>query len=633
MNKKIQQSLLLLLLVVVWNAGMCQDRIGNLSQSLENLVVEQPGLDDRFDSSVSGVTLTQFIRALGVNHRINLWVDDSFGEIVVNSFADARVADVLIFLCKEYSLSMEFTGDIISIKRYIPEPKPIEVAPIRVPEVAYNAQTNFLSLDLKRDTLEKVAREITSQSMVNIILAPDVKDKIVSVYIQNRPMVDALEKLCFANDLQVTSDGAFYLISALKPESADNTGKNNDKKKSKSQEVDSEHLEIVLKDDKVTVSCEDVAITDVIDLVSREFLKNYFLYNEPEGRISLYVENATYEQFLGYILNGTKYTFKLQDKVYLIGERKLEGLRTTELVKLQNRTIEGVKAAIPQELQTDIDIKEFVELNAFILSGSYPKIQEIKEFIRQVDQVVPVITIEVLIVDVNKSRTMTTGINAGLGTPATETSGTLSPGVDVNLSTETINNLITSFNGMGVVNLGNVTPDFYLSIQALESDGVLRTRSTPKLSTLNGTESNLSIGRTEYYLETRNDIVGTQNPTISQQQLWKSVNADLSINIKPIVSSAEQVTLEITVTQTDFTERISATAPPGSVRRDFKSSIRVKNGEMVLLGGLEDKSVSSSGTGLPLIARIPIIKWFFGNRTKTNSNSKLNIFIRPTIIY
>jgi type IV pilus assembly protein PilQ len=228
---------------------------------------------------------------------------------------------------------------------------------------------------------------------------------------------------------------------------------------------------------------------------------------------------------------------------------------------------------------------------------------------------------------------MTTGINAGLGTPATETSGTLSPGVDVNLSTETINNLITSFNGMGVVNLGNVTPDFYLSIQALESDGVLRTRSTPKLSTLNGTESNLSIGRTEYYLETRNDIVGTQNPTISQQQLWKSVNADLSINIKPIVSSAEQVTLEITVTQTDFTERISATAPPGSVRRDFKSSIRVKNGEMVLLGGLEDKSVSSSGTGLPLIARIPIIKWFFGNRTKTNSNSKLNIFIRPTIIY
>ena len=128
-------------------------------------------------------------------------------------------------------------------------------------------------------------------------------------------------------------------------------------------------------------------------------------------------------------------------------------------------------------------------------------------------------------------------------------------------------------------------------------------------------------------------MIGAQNPQNIITRTYRPVEADLAITIKPLVSGNDQITLEITVEQSDFTERISNEAPPGKVSRSFSSMLRVKNNEMVLLGGLEEKSVNNSGAGLPFLARIPIIRWFFGQRTRSKNKSQLNIFIKPTVIY
>jgi type IV pilus assembly protein PilQ len=111
------------------------------------------------------------------------------------------------------------------------------------------------------------------------------------------------------------------------------------------------------------------------------------------------------------------------------------------------------------------------------------------------------------------------------------------------------------------------------------------------------------------------------------------VSADLSVVINPIVSGDEQITLDVHVKQSSFTEKIAPTAPPGTVTRDFQSLIRVKNEEMILLGGLEENSMNDSGTGTPLLSRIPVIKWLFSSRNKTKKKSKLTIFIKPTVVY
>ncbi|MBI2968494.1 MAG: hypothetical protein HYY40_11880 [Bacteroidetes bacterium] len=611
--------------------AIAQDRFTTLDNTLTALSKDVPGLNEKVELSVNNVSIQEFIRGLAAAHNLNVSVDPNLRLSIINNFSNATVADVFLFLCRQYDLDITLIGNIMSIAKYTPPAKEAEAYKPRVLKISYNPQTDFLTLDLKKDSLFEVVKEITRKSMKNVVLSPDIQDKLVSVFIQNRPFLNTLQKLAFANDLKVTpTDDNFYLIEKQQPEGKTAQGK----EQKISPKIPSEGLDIrVEKDESVTVNANNVALKDVIIAVTSEMLKNYFLFTDIKGNATFYVENAAYEDFLNYVFNGTEYTFKKQDNVYLIGERKLEGLRTTELVQLQYRTVEKIKDNIPADLKQGVDIQEFIELNSLIMSGSLPRINEIKQFVRDIDRVVPVIVIDVMIVDSKKTKTKTTGIEAGLSQEAKETGGTIFPKLDITLSSSSLNELIESFNGFGLVNLGKVTPNFYLSLKLLEENGFLDMRSTPKLATINGHEANLSIGKTEYYLETSNNVIGTQNPQNIITQQYKSVNADLTVTIKPIVSGDDYVTLEITVEQSDFTVRISPNAPPGSVKRKFKSLIRVKNEEMVLLGGLEEMKTDDTGSGVPFLSRIPVIKWLFSSRTRVKNNAKLNIFIKPTVIY
>ena len=100
------------------------------------------------------------------------------------------------------------------------------------------------------------------------------------------------------------------------------------------------------------------------------------------------------------------------------------------------------------------------------------------------------------------------------------------------------------------MNLGRVTPNFYLSLKALEENGTIRLQSTPKLSTLNGHEATLTSGEKQYYKEIQNNYYGTQNPIQSESYTWKSVDANLSIKVTPYVSEDRHLTLEIEFEQT-----------------------------------------------------------------------------------
>ena len=615
--------------------GFCQaqDRFTSMTQMLEAATVDHPGLDGSVELSVSGTPVTEFVRALGVTHRLNLTIDPSVQGEVVNNFSDARVIDVLVFLSKRYDLEIEFIGSIIALKPFKApaEPEPPPPAPRQL-TVTYSADGATLDLDLRRDTLGAVARAITNASGNNVILAPGLETKIVSVFLKNTPLANAIEKLAFANGLiyERTKEGDFL----LREEITDAAGKGAGRTAKTSSAATGGSLSIDVRDDQLLiVDARGASMREVIEEASNALNKNFYIYDAIELTATLHLEQVTYEELLDKLLTGTEFTHKVSDGIHLIGKRDLEGLRRTELVRLHHRPVKDVLTVIPEGIKKGVTLTEFIELNGIVLSGDALRMEEVKAFLRSVDQVVPVVMIEVLIVDVNRTRTLTTGLKAGLGGGPETTGGTILPGVDFNFNSATLNNQINSFNGLGIFNLGNVAPEFYLTLQALESDGSIRLRSTPQLSTLNGHEATMSIGQTEYYLEIRNDLIGTQNPTLTTSQVYKPITADLSLRILPIVSSEDMVTLEIEVNQSNFTTRIAETAPPGSVERKFSSIVRAANKDMIILGGLEEKENSRSGSGLPFLSRVPIIKWFFGSRTAKNRKSKLTIFIRPTIIY
>ena len=84
--------------------------------------------------------------------------------------------------------------------------------------------------------------------------------------------------------------------------------------------------------------------------------------------------------------------------------------------------------------------------------------------------------------------------------------------------------------------------------------------------------------------------------------------------------------------QTEFTDRVIEDAPPGTATRSFKSIVKVCNEEMVLLGGLDRNSIENSSQGIPFLAKVPIIKWFFGKEKRNKVERTLNVFIKQTII-
>ncbi|WP_299883434.1 type II secretion system protein GspD [uncultured Lacinutrix sp.] len=642
MNKKI---ILLLLFTLVFSFGYSQTSNTSAFESkLEALAKTKTGLNDVVRIDLSGLTLYDFLITIAEEHKLNVSADATLNQQVSSNFFDINVKDVFLFLVKKYNLEADVTNSIIVFNQKKEIEKVEKPKPLKKIDVSYNNKNNFLSIKLKNDSLPRVAQAITDASQKNIILSPEVKGEKVSSYILNRPFKQVIEMMAKSNGLVLTEDenDNYYLEkdTAPKPDktSRPKTGssRKNRGQTSKYSKGTTGSFSIETDDQGfLNIKAYEADASDMINAASEKLNTNYFMYNTPEGiKTTLVANGIAFDDLLNHLFKGEKYTYKKEEGLYLIGEHTTEGLRTTELVQLENRSIESVQASLPKSVIENLEVKEFIELNGFVVAGSKNHILEFKEYLREIDRVVPVIQIEVIIVQYQKAYEVQTGLKAGIDNQQRTTSGVLFPTTEAELNATSVNGLIDAFNGLGIVNLGKVAESFYLNLKLLENNSLIKLSSTPRLVTLNGHEANSSIGETSYYFEQNNSLqpIGNNNQ-ILQSGTWKSTEANLSVNITPFVSKDENVTLNISVEKSAFLGRAGENAPPGKSTQKFESIVRVKNNEMVLLGGLDELENENSGTGTPFFSRIPVIKWFFSSRTKRKEKSKLHIFIKPTVTY
>ncbi|MGJ8664828.1 MAG: type II secretion system protein GspD [Patiriisocius sp.] len=618
---------------------LAQSNEETITSRFEQIAESRKGLNEAIRIDISGLTLYDFISAIAEEHELNVSVDSSLNDVVSSNFFDVNVKDVFLFLIRKYDLDVEIINGIISFSRKKPEevkpPPPV----VKTIDINYNPQNDFLSLKLKNDSLPLVAKKITEVSNKNVVLSPDIKTMNVSGYMLNRPFDQVIEMLAKSNDLIVTRDeNDFYFLEKMTVETAalkNDTKRNNGKvsvPKSKGQ------LQISVNENGyLNVQAYETDLTSLIMEAAEKLNINYFFYDKPKDEITtLFAKEIDFDGLLENAFKGKDFAYNKVDDLYFLGKQNTEGLRVTELIQLENRTVELVLETLPKDLIEGLDVKQILELNGIMVSGSKRRLAEVKAYIREIDKVVPMIQIEVLIVQYQKSYDIQTGLQAILGEQGADvkTGGVIFPTTDVVVNSNTINDLIESFNGFGIFNLGKVTKDFYANLTAMESNSIVNIQSTPKIATLNGHEASISIGETNYYFEQTNRLINTGvNDNILQSGQWKPTEANLGVFIKPFVSKDEQVTLEISVEKSAFLGRAGENAPPDKATQKFESLVRVRNNEMILLGGLDELDRQNSGTGTPFLSRIPIIKWFFSSKRKAKSKSKLHVFIKPTIVY
>lgn len=138
---------------------------------------------------------------------------------------------------------------------------------------------------------------------------------------------------------------------------------------------------------------------------------------------------------------------------------------------------------------------------------------------------------------------------------------------------------------------------------------------------------------TRYYKTTTQNVITALTSTNVYTEQYNKINADLTINIRPVVSGDDQVTLNIKVDISDFIGTPSDNAPSPTSTSKFESIIRAHNEDMIVLGGIERTENSESSSGVPILSRIPVLKWLFSSRSKVRSKVVTVVFIKPTIIH
>ena len=703
-------------------------RIANIDNRLQLLAVDVPELSEKLNVNISNTTLNNFLRAVAQLHKVNLNVANDLNSInFINSFNDVTIKELLVFLAKEYQLTIEITGNIISIKKYVaPTPDPIEKEII----ASYDITSETLSTDFKNDPLPKVFRKITEVSGKNLLYTPDLNNTSLTLYISNVPFDIAMKKLAEANniDFKKTRDG-FYEFS---PFPGAVNGSNTTR--TRRNRSDFYYKVIDTTNRVINVDFKNAQISEVINSLTEDLNLDIFTASplENAGAVTMKAEAISFDDLLIKMFEsnnsvsttnnlaqnnnnpsqsntstetgGGTFTFKKENDVYYFGTEDQLTVKKIELVQMMHRSIAmlgdanpssstgnsfngqnftsggtnfygngqnsginqtglnnargqnnitnsrlsnnyssgsnsstvagSISDIFPESVVEGLDIKIDTELNSFVVSGSGVRVEKFKKFVKYIDRPVPLILIEVMILEVNRTATLETGVEFGIGKEPAKTEGVSFPDANIRLGAETVNRIIGGFDGFGSLNLGNVVPNFYLDIKAMEANGNVKILSTPKLSTLNGHKAYLSSGQTTYYEVVSQNIFGSQNPQTSEIVNYQPIDAELALEFKPFVAGDGQITLDIQVIQSNFSgERIAEGAPPDINSRRFSSIMRMQANDVAILGGIEQKIKNDSGSGVPLLARIPIIKWFFSKRIREDTKRRLNVIIKPTVFY
>jgi type IV pilus assembly protein PilQ len=127
---------------------------------------------------------------------------------------------------------------------------------------------------------------------------------------------------------------------------------------------------------------------------------------------------------------------------------------------------------------------------------------------------------------------------------------------------------------------------------------------------------------------------GTQIPYQTISQNYTTIefkDAVLSLEVTPIVAKDGNIRLKIRATKDKPTVIAGATVP-GIDKKEAVSEVLIRDGETVVLGGIYESEDDSSESGLPGLKNIPLLGWLFKSSDVTKTKAELLIFITPTII-
>jgi len=294
------------------------------------------------------------------------------------------------------------------------------------------------------------------------------------------------------------------------------------------------------------------------------------------------------------------------------------------------------KVAVKTQIQADN------ATNSLIITAAPDVIQSLKSVIRKLDIRRAQVLVEAIIVEINFDNSKELGIQWAVGGTGNSTVpiGLInfdSPGKGLmDLAGSVLSNsLLVAING-ATLGAGRFNPNgslnFGILLRALAANTQANILSTPSLVTLDNQEAEIHVGQnvpfvTGQYTNT-GAVAGATNPfqTIQRQDVG------IKLKVKPQINEGSSIQLEIEQEVSSVVP--SAISGSGIVtnKRTIKTTVMVEDGEMVVLGGLMDESLSNTQQKVPGLGDIPFIGGLFRSQSTQKVKRNLMIFLHPVIL-
>jgi general secretion pathway protein D len=174
------------------------------------------------------------------------------------------------------------------------------------------------------------------------------------------------------------------------------------------------------------------------------------------------------------------------------------------------------------------------------------------------------------------------------------------------------------------------------TLQAVMSDSRTKIQESPEVRVSDGQKVTLKIGeKYPYATGSFQPGVGTVgvSPLVSTQ--FQFVDVGVNVELTPHVHGDDEVTLHVSIDISDIatTLNLGGLSQPVIGQKKNEADIRLKDGEVSLLGGLMSEQDSTVIGGIPGLVNIPILgKYLFGNTSKDKQREQLMIALIPHIV-
>ncbi len=288
-------------------------------------------------------------------------------------------------------------------------------------------------------------------------------------------------------------------------------------------------------------------------------------------------------------------------------------------------------------------IQQLPSQNAIVVRGTPDQVALAEKLISDIDKSKPEVIVEIAIMQVSRNKMRNLGVN-----PPTSASVQLQPNVTTTTTTTgtgtatNTGNTGTSTNGSINLNrLANLNAtDFQVtipaaSVQAMFSDSSTKLIQNPQIRALDGQKASLKIGdRVPVATGSFQPGIGGVgiNPLVNTQ--FQYLDVGVNIDITPHVHAGREVTLKMMMDVSAVTgnSNIGGISQPIIGQRKIENEVRLKEGEVNVLGGIFENQDVKALSGLPGLSNIPILKYLFSSTNVEHKENEIVFVLIPHIV-